>query len=297
MLTKRQVYTMLVLRRRENNIFSVLPEEIIDYIGQVSQDPNSDIAKALHHAAYASQEDVNALIAMLEKNPRLLLEAGNVVTPGGLDVRRVTIYECLLGAGDPEFAKMVEPYFEKILDNNEPIGEEERKHQYERYRPHIEALAKEVESKQSAFDLNPLFDCIKQSSPEDIRAALNKDMQYESVLRDALIAFRNVVRPTRKTVGMHYEHYSTLQQAFDLLDDEWQELSSSYTNYDKCDLVWRQIIGYLQLSLPAVDRFAFAHAFKDKERTANFIYADGSFPCTPVAETDMGLTGPYGSRF
>ena len=74
MLTAKQVRTLLVLRRRRNTIFSAFPEEIIDYIGRVDQYPNSAIAKALHHAAYAQQEDVTKLIAMLEENPSCYLK-------------------------------------------------------------------------------------------------------------------------------------------------------------------------------------------------------------------------------
>ncbi|MGC1181356.1 MAG: hypothetical protein WA877_00205, partial [Legionella sp.] len=105
MLTREQVYVMLMLRKRENTIFSTLPVELIQEISDFGQDPNSGIAKALHHAAYARQEDVKALLALLDENPSLLLQAGNVVTPGGDEWKRVTIYEFLLGAGDYELAK------------------------------------------------------------------------------------------------------------------------------------------------------------------------------------------------
>ena len=152
-------------------------------------------------------------------------------------------------------------------------------------------MARQIESKLPAFDLKPLFDIIKQSSPDDIRAALAKDMAHDSTLRHAMYDFRDAVRPKKKTVGMHYEHYTTLQQAFDLLYKEWKELSSSYTNYDKCDLVWRQIIGYLKRSLPAVDRFAFARAFDDEKRTLQFKYGKGSYPDCRDAAGDLDLTG------
>lgn len=110
-------------------------------------------------------------------------------------------------------------------------------------------MAEQIESKIPAFDLKPLFDIIKQSTPDDIRAALAKDITHESDLRVALVAFRDAVRPKKKTEGMLYEHYTTLLQAFDLLHKEWKELSSNYTNDDKCDLIWRQIINYLKRSL------------------------------------------------
>lgn len=285
-LTREQVYAMLLLRKRDN-IFSVLPDELICYISDCDQDPNSEIAKALRLAVDGEEKALIELVAMLDKNPRLLLQAGNVVTRGGQEVVRVTLYEFFLGAGDPEAAKLIEPYFSKLEG-----GEGQKEKQLERYRPHIALLAKQLESEQPAYDLKPLIDIIKQSSAEDILAALNKDMTNKSALRDALIQFREAVKlPEKITVGMHYKHYTTLIQALNLLYDEWKKLSNNGTNYDKCRLVWRQIIGYLQRGLPAVDRFAFARAFDDGERTLNFKYDRGSFPDTPCGCVELTGVG------
>lgn len=287
MLTREQVYTMLMLRNREGNILSGMPDELTCYISDFGQDPNSEFAHALRLAASGVEKDMVKLVAMIKANPSLLLQAGNVMTRGGVFVTRITLYEFFLGEGDPVGAKRIEFGFALI-----PNGENERIRQYERYRPHIEAMAKQIKAKQPAFDLTPLFDIIKKSSPADIAAALNKDINHNSELRDALIAFRNVVRPKRKTVGMHYKHYTTLQQAFDLLYDEWEELSDNYRHFDKCYLVWRQIIGYLERSLPAVDRMAFARAFSDKERTLKYKYTNkGSFSDCQDAEGNSDHTG------
>jgi hypothetical protein len=286
MPTREQVYTMFILRNREDNLFSVLPDELIYNISDFGQDPNSEINIALRLAASGLEKDIATLVEMVKANPRLLLQAGNVVNRGGFDARRKTLYEFFLGEGDPASAKRIEFGFAEI-----PNGENERIRQYERYKPHIEKLAKQIELKKPAFDLKPLIDIIKKSSPADITAALNKDMKHESVLRDMLIAFRNAVRPKREIVGMHYKHYTTLQQALDLLYDEWKELSSNYTNFGKCRLVWRQIIGYLQRSLPAVDRCAFARAFDDEERTLNFKYEDGTFPDVTNIDEELDFVG------
>src|SRR3990167_8616031 len=105
MLTREQVYTMLMLRNRENNILSVLPDELICQISDFGQDPDSEIAKALRLAADGMEKALNELAAMLDKNPRLLLQAGNVMTRGGQYVKHVTLYEFFLGAGDPDAAK------------------------------------------------------------------------------------------------------------------------------------------------------------------------------------------------
>ena len=51
------MYTLLMLRKREGTFFSELPMELLLDLSEYGQNPNSDIAKALHHAAYARQED------------------------------------------------------------------------------------------------------------------------------------------------------------------------------------------------------------------------------------------------
>jgi len=132
------------------------------------------------------------------------------------------------------------------------------------------------------YNLESLFNTIIQSPATDITAALNKDKSHASLLSEAMCAFRNAVKLKRETVGLHYNHYATLIQAFDLRHERKEELSDSDANYSKCDLVWRQIIGLLQLNLPTPDRVRFAQAFHDEERTVNYKYIVGAFPDTPV---------------
>src|SRR3990167_1466482 len=253
MITREQIYTMLLLRKRAGNFFSTLPKDCFNYIINTDSTPESEINVALRLAASGLKKDMANLVGMVKANPRLLLQAGKVVTRAGIFAKHTTLYEFFLGEGDPYAAKQIEFGFAEIIPN----GEGERQRQYNRYKPHIEALAQQVASKQPAFDLRPLFKIIKESI----------------------------------TVGMHYKHYTTLSQAFDLLDSEWPALSDNDTSYDKCHLVWRQIIGYLQRSLPAVDRFAFARAFYDEERTLSLKYAKGSFPDVTHTDGDFDLSG------
>ena len=93
------------------------------------------VAKALHYAAYARKEEVKALLDIVKINPELLLQRGNVITPGGLEVRGVTIYEFLLGAGDLELVEKVGHFFENIKS-----GKDERIQQYKKYKHSIENI-------------------------------------------------------------------------------------------------------------------------------------------------------------
>lgn len=173
-------------------------------------------------------------------------------------------------------------------------GESERQRQYAKYKPYIDALAKQVDLKQPAYDLKSLFELIKNSSAADITDALNltntdETQTRNTPLRKAFAKFRNATKPKKSVKdGMHYEHYTTLQQALDLLDSEWETLSNGYREFDKCRLVWRQIVGWLQRSLPRIDRFGFARAFQDTKRTCQFIWDEnGSFPDLPDDDSKL----------
>lgn len=224
----------------------------------------TNIEKALHHAAFARKEDIEIVLKMVKDNPCLMLEAGNVLTPGGLLVKRVTLYEFFLGAGDPDAAKQVKDcFFKSIEEYNQKLPKDMLKveevenafHcQYERYRLHIEGMLT-----QEPYDLKPLIDIIRQASREDVLALFNNDMTHESSLRDAMIQFRKDWAPgVLDKPGMHFNYHSLLH-AFQLYDDEWHNLyAADENNYHKVRLVMRQVIGFMVRRLSSVDRCAFA---------------------------------------
>ena len=113
------------------------------------------------------------------------------------------------------------------------------------------------------------------------------------LLCDALAKFRQEFSPRIVTNGLLF-NYATLQEAFKVLGVEFNLLfEASNNNYDKCDLVWRQLIGRMVDLLPACERQAFAtryiienHAtlvrsFKLKVSAGNF----------PVATNDESRSG------
>ena len=62
MITREQIYTMLLMQNRKDSVFSKLPTELIQEISDYGQAPKSDLAKALKYAAFARQKDVDKLI-------------------------------------------------------------------------------------------------------------------------------------------------------------------------------------------------------------------------------------------
>jgi hypothetical protein len=278
-------------------------------LGKLVYDPNpdSDIAIALKHAASPQEKDVDALLSMLEADPQLLLKTSNVVTPGGLEVRDVTLYECVLGASDLDLAKLIKPYFKEIKEIKN--GEEEGDRQYERYRPYLEG----IETQEPDDNLTWLFDIIKKSSLKDVAAELATgdayDKSYQSPLRDAFNQFRAAKLDSKvriMTKPRLHCNYQNLRHAYDMLYSEWNNLKVGNDNYDKNDLVAQQIIGFIHLlELPGYERCLFArgkveNAAAGKEidksdRSYKYKYGDGSFPDFDSSLMDSHVGVGFGS--
>ncbi len=294
MLTREQRYALLMLKKRGDTFFSKLPMELIEEISTYDQDPNSAIGKALHHAAYAQKEDVTKLLTMLEANPRLLLEAGTVMTPGGDEVRRVTPYEFLLGAGDFELAEKVQSYFAKIEN-----GESERIRQYECYRPHIEGILT-----QEPYNLRPLIQLIKEATAEETKALLDKDSRDENALCKAMNQFRKDWAPRILTKPCMHYNYKSLFHAFELIQDDKKWVDSSKESEEvffKRSLLFRHVIGFEMRRLPGIDRCALAqglHYVAEKNeamaRSYSLIWGPGGeFPNTQTDNSREGLGWDY----
>jgi len=260
-LTRSITKTMLMIRNRggENNLFATLPDEIIKRI-KYSPSPDPEFLEMLSYAARGEFDKLKQKLDHyaaydVEKLKQFLLEAGDVVTRSGLLVQGTTILKCAFGERDPRMVATIKPYFDLFAG-----GDRERESQLERCR---EAMARPRNEKPYGA-LKRLINAIKNSPLMDIRAALEK--RYEDCneeLRNAFIEFRTVT--TLKTLtnpGMH-DDPEILIEAFKLLfEDEWKNLitrdESNNNSYDKHDLIWRQVIGWLMRNLVGVHRFVFA---------------------------------------
>jgi hypothetical protein len=97
---------------------------------------------------------------------------------------------------------------------------------------------------------------------------------------------------------MHY-NYASLKHAFELLNCEWGNLyKASNDNYNKINLVWRQLIGYEMRRLPGIDRCVMAqglyYVIEDKApvaRTYSMKYRQVSCPTFPVTVADDSIDG------
>jgi len=276
MLIRSQVVNMIKGRHDSGSLFSLLPREIIRRL-KYSPTPDQDFLDALKDAADGKLEELRA---KLEKNPLLVLHAGDVVTPAGLLVLDTTLLECAIGGGeDKEMIEMIKSYFSKL-----PGGDEAMESQIARYRPCI----KEMQN-QKHDDLTWLIEIVKNSSLADVAAELatgaDYDETYQSPLRDALNKFRKEkLDPKHRVITKPQMHcnYHNLTHAFDIRSREWSNLKE-----ERIHLVEQQIIGFIALvELPAYERYVFARGQADKaiegkgiERSLQYQYSAGEFPC------------------
>ena len=254
MLNRKQVYDLRMFStKREDNLFSDFP---LDLIREISDFHDPDADQLVQLIADGNKDEAKK---MLDKNPRLVLQAANVVTPGGMTLKRIMPYECAL-IGDPDMALMVGEYFEKIEPNNNAVNDECKKLRGEQFKRYEKAIENMLNVK--PYDFTDLIKIIKQSSAGDVTAELatgkNYDPSYQSALRTELEKFRKVFAPcTKKTPEEQFAYisfiYMSLLEAFKVYAAEWDNLDA-----DKCRLVWRQLIGFIERRLPAVDRQAFA---------------------------------------
>ena len=192
---------------------------------------------------------------MLEVNPRLVLQVGHTETLSGLKVLHTTPLECALGAGDPAMAEMIAPYFDKFNG-----GEAVRNEQHARYLQHIEEMLNP--EKNPPYDFTLLIKTLQSAKPEDVQAALNLDMSHDSALRDVLVQFRKDSTPGSIKIGMHF-NYQHLLRAYEVYEKYNNLYYSCSDDLNKSLLFSRQVIGFIQRNLPAIDRMVFAQGLFD----------------------------------
>lgn len=244
--THSQRATMSLMRNRHDTLFYRLPRDVMKHISRVVDadydDVDSDIAKVLRAVVF---RDFAVVKTMLIKNPRLLLEAGKTIDPAGNTILRVTPYECAIGAGDEDMVAVIGEHFARLED-----GEKERIRQYERYQEHVDNML------QPTYDFSSLVQAFRDSNANEVQAALNLQFNVESPLHAALEKFRNDFSPQMIKKGMHFG-YANFMQACTIYQDGCYSLE--HFNPQKLKLFWRQVIGYMQRSLPACGRLAFGN--------------------------------------
>lgn len=179
-------------------------------------------------------------------------------------VSDVTPFQAALCAWDTEMCEMLAKYM--------PPEEVERQYQEIFPKGHEKYFAD-----QTPFDFSEIVNAIRQSSNDDVQAALDKQ-QDGSLLCQALNKFRaDFTALSYQEKVFNPKHLLTAQELYN------QQFPKGNNNLYKEQLFWSQVIGYTQRFLPANIAMDFAQgvgycvAAKEKsQRSLNFCSPSGS---------------------
>jgi len=237
--------------------------------------------KLVQHVVYGEKEAVKA---MLDRSPGLLLHRATVVDYSGRTIKKASAYEAALGALDDDMAEMIAPYFDKLQSVD---GKQERIDQFNKQFPKgIPEL--------KPYDFSALVKIITESSDEAIQAQLeHKDC--DTPICNAINHFRKDMSPREVSSGLHFNH-QTLINAFEVYNEQYDGWSANKRN-----LFWRQVIGYVQRLLPACDAQAFAQGLyyivannKSLQRSFKYRCSDGEIYPLEVFGVDKRLGFDFG---
>jgi len=295
-LESSKIQMLLTLRRREGNLFSGMPSEIICKISGYSLEDNwRDYEVGLHYIVNGKLKELKAL---LEAKPFLVLFDGkgsSVTTPWGATFRDHSFYICAIKAGDPD----IKPYIESVFFQVKG-GEEVMMSQFK----YIQTLLCEQPD-----DLTWLFDAIVESSMDDVEAELKTGKDYDwdycspsrqgrgyggSDLREALNRFREEELAkacrTLNSSDMH-NNDQRIDQVYKLLA-LYEDRLIVGNNYNKLRLACRQILGLRQLlNCSGYDRIVFASGQMDKATKGKKISRDSGYDYK-YPDKDFGVAFP-----
>ncbi len=227
------------------------------------------VQKFLNHAIRGNEAEV---IKMLELDPGLLLEYGTAKDYSGRTFTKRSVLQLMLLAKDNEMIAAVKPYFDKLHTGQK------------QFETQVEELEKQLPNgfnDQPGFDFSSLVTIISNSDPQDIQAALNKQ-QTQSPVSLALKEFRAVfTQLSMSEENFNSNHLLNVFKAYAGAFDHW--------DWDKRDLFWRQVIGFVQRFLPSNIAQDFAQGIYnrvvEKEKsTRSFSFWVGSNSIYPLSD-------------
>ena len=214
---------------------------------------------------------------MLEANPKLLLKKGIATDYSGRIIKG-TAFQAALGAEDERMWAMMKPYFE-FLQKDEQIesAQEEMLKQFNRQFPDG-IQPSETDTKAIHAYYQKLAGSIADAADGAAKNAIITDLRAN-------------LNTNRQTVT-HGKHFNMqhLLAAYKAYVDNFDRLA----NWNNRDMFWQQVIGYVQIQMPA--NYAQAHCsgletVLDKpsefKRTFKFYYGGSFFPVS--ANSGLGF--------
>ena len=177
------------------------------------------------------QGDLNQTEALIKaRSPLLLSVKGRAVDYSRRTIKDLTPFQAALCAWDDEMCAVLKQY----------MRDEEIIRQYKEIFPEGH---EKIDEAQTSFEFSTLVNAITQSNDVDVQAQL-KLKQNDSPLCQTFNQFRDdfTLRSQQETV-FNPKH---LLEAFEICNENVE-----HWDWNRRDLFWRQVIGYVQRFLPA----------------------------------------------
>jgi len=238
-----------------SSIFQYLPDADLSRFSQTSRTMHADSGsrsilqekaskKLLSHVVKAEEGQA---LSMIKLNPKLLLYPSEAIDYSGRCYQGYTPWQAALLCQDVVLCKNMEPLFDRCFANPEE-GQIAKERQ-------SQAIFPNGLPKQEHFNFDFLIEMIARSSEEDINAALNK-IHNDTAICQALTQFRSQFSALAlEEVFFNPSHLITALTIYDEHFDDWP--------WEKRDLFWRQIIGYIQRFVPACFAQALVQTLSD----------------------------------
>ena len=177
------------------------------------------------------QGDLNQTEALIKARPPLLLSVkGRAVDYSRRTIKDLTPFQAALCAWDDEMCAVLKQY----------MSDEEMIRQYKEIFPECH---EKIDEAQTPFDFSTLVDVITQSNDIDVQAQLNLE-QNDSLLCQTFNRFRDdFTLCSQQEILFNPKH---LINAFEIYTENFK-----HWDWNRRDLFWRQVIGYVQRFLPA----------------------------------------------
>lgn len=257
-----------MLKEGENK----LPSELREELGEVLVNP------ILLSAVQADLKQTETLIK--ERSPLLLSVKGKAVDYSGRTIEHLTPFQAALCAWDDEMCEMLKKY----------MSDEEITRQYKEIFPKGHEKAYEA---QTPFDFSTLVDVITQSNDVDVQAQFDRQ-QNDSLLCQAFDQFRDdFTLRSQQEIVFNPKH---LIKAFEIYNENFESW-----DWNRRDLFWRQVIGYVQRYLPAnlaqdVAQGLYYRVKKEEKSSRSFNFRIGSGAIFPLSSDSFsGLGFEYGA--
>jgi hypothetical protein len=228
---------------------------------------------------------------IITSRPELLIDSSATVKDiSGKEIEGLTPLQAAICAWDVDMVQMMEEVFYQKILSRVTLSVEPKiviQGQFEAIYPNgdidlVETAQKVQAQEFKTYKLNEIFAAINAATDEQVQAEKTNPGQHtDSQLNAALHNFRQQFAATSNGERIFNPFY--LLKAFELYDEQFDNFTGNdQSKWNRRNLFWCQIIGYIQRHLPACYLQAFAQGIyyivennEKLQRNFKFKYGEG----------------------